>query len=419
MPKNLIKRSACLLAGILVVASSAIAAETPQAFGPVPGILLLRNSQVMEGQVEFSVDHYIVRMPDQEMQIRASEVEFFCRDLEDGYQHKKSVVQPNNIEEHLNLAQWCERHGLFVHAADELKAAEKIDVNHPMIKVLKRKFEVDAASKTATIPHPKPAAKLPDDEILDQMIRGMPKGAVQQYVGVVQPILLNLCPGAAGSTPGLSPTGHLQLLRPTYGEAPNRRITQRNLYAVLQFINWDDPGASSLLTGIIAPDGETKSVFLIRHSLQYRAVEQWVYQMAEKPLPGANDPAVAAETDIPSIQDMAQPRPRVKHSHVHTATGVARSGGEAEVEQDGEDAGDAALPNKAARPSTAPAQVKTVAPSTGGGQPAATVRPAPKFTAPGADPFDPDEFNKQGQGAGNAPQSDTLPTPAAKMLGNR
>ena len=258
-------------------------------------------------------------MHDDEMQIRAASVEFFCRDLEDGYQHKKSVVQPNNVEERIHLAQWCEQRGLLIHATEELDAAEKIDDKHPMITILRNHLKVLVAVKKETPMHPGTTVKLPGDEELDQMIRGMPPGAVQQYVSVVQPILLNLCPGAGGSTPGMSPTGRLQLLRPPYGESPNRRITQRNLFAVLQFVNWDEPGASPLLAGIIGGEASVT----VRHSEQYRRVKEWVYQITQKPMPSGE--ALAGETEIPSIPEMAQQMPRPKRTKTHTAPRNVRS----------------------------------------------------------------------------------------------
>ena len=409
MAKKLKELFVCLLAGIFVVTSVAIGAEPSaspgQSFGPMPGILLLKNGQVIEGRIEFSVDHYTVHMPDEEMQIRASNIEFFCRDLEDGYQHKKSVVQPNNVEERLHLAQWCEQHGMLSHASEELDAAEKIDDKNPMIKILRNRLQVLVAVKKELPIHPKPMAKLPGDEELDQMIRGMPPGAVQQYVNVVQPILLNLCPGAGGSTPGLSPTGRLQLLRPPYGESPNRRITQRNLFAVLQFVNWDEPGASPLLAGIIGGEASVT----VRHSEQYRRIKEWVYAITQKPMLNGSESLAGGEPEIPSIPEMAQQIPRSKRAKTHNAPRTVRSIADPDVDQDGDDAEPGVATPKGASPTGKTPGHAVAKPASG----------AAAQTSPGADPFDPAEFNRQSPAAGNASQPNTLSTPAAKMLGNR
>ena len=43
--------------------------------------------------------------------------------LEEGYQRKRAAMAMDNVQDHLELAQWCQRHGLYRFAADELAAA--------------------------------------------------------------------------------------------------------------------------------------------------------------------------------------------------------------------------------------------------------------------------------------------------------
>ena len=83
-------------------------------------VLLLRNGQVIQGHIERDGDYYTVTLPDQVLQVRTASVEFFCHDLREGYRQKKAVMQPNDIEQHLQLFLWCERHGLLDCAGDEL-----------------------------------------------------------------------------------------------------------------------------------------------------------------------------------------------------------------------------------------------------------------------------------------------------------
>ena len=170
-------------------------------------------------------------LPDQELQVRAANVEFSCHDLREGYRQKKAAIQPNDIEQHMQLCLWCERHGLLDCAGDELDAAEALDREHPMISVLRRRLKVEMQQKKEPRRLPENGPPPPSDEQLDRMTRGMPAGTVESFVQIVQPILLNHCPGAIGfALPGQK---RLQLMRPPLGESPSRRITQRNLYAVL------------------------------------------------------------------------------------------------------------------------------------------------------------------------------------------
>ncbi len=103
-------------------------------------------------------------------------------------------MQPNEIEQHIQLFLWCERHGLLDCAGDELKAAEALDRQHPMISVLQRRLKVEMQAKKEPV-HPADSGPLPpSDEQLERMIRDMPPGTVESFVQVVQPILLNHCP---------------------------------------------------------------------------------------------------------------------------------------------------------------------------------------------------------------------------------
>ena len=202
--------------------------------------------------------------------------ELLCRDLRDGYQRKKAAIQAGDIQQHLQLLLWCERHGLLDCARQELDAAAAIDRGHPMIAVLRRRLKIESqpASDSA-----RPTEKLeppPSDEQLDHMTRGMPPGTVELFVQVVQPILLNHYPGARGYA--LPDNKRLQLMRPALGETPGRRLTQRNLYAVLQCVDFNNPGESPMLKASAgSSSGGVAGEFPTRYSTQYQKLAQWVY----------------------------------------------------------------------------------------------------------------------------------------------
>ena len=157
-------------------------------------VLLLRNGQVIEGQIERNGDYYTVTLPNQELQIRAANVEFSCHDLREGYRQKKNAMQSNDVDQHLQLFLWCERHALLDYAGDELAAIEALDRDHPMIPVLRRRLKVELQQKTESCRRSDNSPPPPSDEQLDRMTRAMPPGTVEQFVQVVQPILLNHCP---------------------------------------------------------------------------------------------------------------------------------------------------------------------------------------------------------------------------------
>jgi hypothetical protein len=389
--------------GVFLFATATSFGAEPAQPPPADGysVLLLRNGQVLEGRVERDGGGYTVTSPDQEFHVRAAEVEFSCRDLREGYQQKKAVIQRNNIEQHLQLFVWCERHGLLDCAEEQLKAAEALDSEHPMISVLRRRLKVERQqTKVDPIRPVVNSAPPPSDDILDRMTREMPPGTVERFVRVVQPILLNHCPGAIGfALPGGK---RLQLMRPPLGEQPSRRITQRNLYAVLQCVDMENPGESPLLKASVGTGASvTVGNFPGKFSAEYEQLNQWVYQVAQRPIPAEE---LAGSTIGASFSDLADPagagrRPIFNRpgSRLAAANPSVRGGDKALSDAD------ESITSK--DPPQKPAS---------GGRPSGTVRGARKKATEKAidaiDPYDPATFNNQA----NAPTE--LPTPAARVL---
>ena len=406
------------MAATLVFVTQAARAQPPApASASNPGVLLLRNGQIVEGRIERLADHYQVTQPDQELRIRITDVEFLCRDLEDGYQRKRSIIQPGNIQEHLQLAHWCQRHGLLNCAANELAAAVEIDPSHPMIAVLQRRLKMAMEKSQEPDPAPaRPTLQAPSGEELDRMVRGMPSGTVETFVQSIQPILMNHC--MTSGCHGLQAENRLQLMRAPLGQPTNRRVTQRNLHAVLQWINWENPGESRLLTIPRAPHGSVQAaIFTDRQVIQYRRLTDWVYRVTQKPIPTDSPDLFALQPSSleTGFKDSTQPRHLpAKAMSARPMPRTARQGASGPVSTASalEPAGESTSHNtagtklgKSARPSRSTA-VKPGGPSAN----------SPSDSG-STDPFDPAVFNSQlpPQDSQPAPAA-SMPTPAAKAL---
>ena len=285
--------------------------------GPEPGVLLLRNGQVIEGKITRAGDLYYVTLPNGEIRIRAADVEFCCPNLEEGYRSKRAAVRLGNVHDHLELAQWSLRHGLFGHAGRELADALDADPTHPMIGVLERRLKM-AMQPPATPPQPaKPSNPAPSLEGLDRLVRGMPPGSVETFAERIQPLLMNNC--TAAGCHGQGSETDFRLLRVPVGRPPSRRLTQRNLHATLQLIDREKPSASPLLTAPIRPHGTAKTaIFTDRQITQYRWMVDWVRRVAERPEPEV--PATVAPQEKPPVRAMPaesggfdSPRPEASH----------------------------------------------------------------------------------------------------------
>ena len=97
-----------------------LAAQLPGdelALGPQPGVLLLRNGRLVEGEILLAGDRYDVSVAGGQIHIKRSEVEYFGRSVLDCYQRRRMQVEPGKVQESLELADWCLRLGLYEQAA--------------------------------------------------------------------------------------------------------------------------------------------------------------------------------------------------------------------------------------------------------------------------------------------------------------
>ena len=289
---------------VLAVLTMVATAEQPAALQPAarPGVLLLRNGQVVAGRIARSGDVYCVALPHGEIRVKAIGVELFCRDLEDGYWQKRAQLRDGNVDDHLRLAAWCLRHNLLGHAGRELARATAVDPAHPTLGLLERRLRSanSLPRPTSTPAHAatETADPVPSLDELDRMVRAMPPGTVETFTQTIQPLLLNNCSsmgchGPTSKTP-------LRLMRGSISTAPSRRLTQRNLHATLQHIDPKQPTASRLLTAASGPHGtSSKAGFTNRRSAAYGRLVEWVRTVAASRQPPDDVAVVHAEDTVP------------------------------------------------------------------------------------------------------------------------
>ena len=266
------------------------------------GVLLLRNGEVIRGRIASAGDDYDVGLPDGEIRIRAVDVEFVGRDIEQCYEQQRSAIESGKPEEHLSLAEWCLRHRLLKQAAHEIGDAVALEPAHPKIALLERRLKLLAEeTQSEKAPRGKPTERVQVEQ-LDRMVRGMPPGSMEVFTQTVQPLLVNHCSSAGchGPQSGTS----FRLMRVAAGRGGSRRTTQRNLHATLALVNREAPGTSALLTVPVRAHGPGKvPVFTDRQASQYRQIVLWVNNVANYSGPQA--PAKLSEPAAPLLQTVA------------------------------------------------------------------------------------------------------------------
>lgn len=332
------------------------------------GVVVLRNGQVLQGEIERLGDHYVVAMTaGAKVHLPAADVALHCKNLEEAYQKKRQYITPDNAQQHLDLAEWCLREGLKRQAAQQLSAAMAVDPAEPRIAPFEQRLRDSLTPLPVAKVSSNVAAPAPADELEDAM-RSVPASAIERFTSNVQPLLLNRC--STSSCHGIASKSSFKLLRPAAGTTLTRRYTQRNLQAVLQIVDRAAPEASPLLTAPRGVHGTSSTpVFGQREERQFEQLVQWVKQA----------------TDVPRTRQIvnvspAEPRPiQVADAHAmrtYMKPAMALNG--------------AAL-NQSKQESDFPADStpKRPAPT----QPQSPPPPAPKLRP--EDPFDPELFNRR------------------------
>jgi hypothetical protein len=318
------------LAIVAMFCSSSLTAADRQSPVAQQGVLLLSNGEVLQGQISRQGDQFEISLPLGRIQLRASEVEFCCASIEEAYLRKRSLVSPASPADQLRLAQWCHRQELFGPAAHHLERAEALAPGHPMIPLLRRRLEVatrppaSSTSPDSSSPEAADEATGPSVEDLERMTENLPRGVVQTFVRDVQPLLLNYCTSAGCHGPR-SETG-LSLLRTRPGSFPTRRLNQRNLHAVLQWVDREQPEASPLLTAPTRAHGTAAAaIFTDRQVAQYRMLVNWVARVSgdrsTAALATTRQARPRSEKDAPTVDPFVTPAQAIEPVGAEEPTG--------------------------------------------------------------------------------------------------
>jgi hypothetical protein len=357
-------------AGVVLATSlSFVQADPPPSAGKV---IILEGDRTLEGEVERVGDQYRVRRAVGETWLPVSCVVRLCADNADALNYLRGRTNLDDPDERLRLAQWCIDRGMQEQALVEVRAAVQMRPGHAASKHLLERLQQQPA------PNPTPATTT-----LPSGAEGAPPAAVDltvetlaQFTTKVQPILMNTCAGCHAMGRG----GAFKLTRVSDAVGHNRKAVQQNLAAVIGQVNPQQPQNSRLLTKAVSLHGDMDKTPPLpnRQAASYRALEEWVRLTVENN-PQLQEHVVALPPAVP----LAPPAPPQAKQGPGSEPKPAPSGFASEQ-----------------RPE--PAATETGPKPIAGGQPAGTNPKTPLKNAEekapaadSADPYDPNEFNRQ------------------------
>jgi len=285
-----------VLLGLLVAISVRGNADQPDA---APQILVMQNGQVLRGQISLHGDSYLVTLPYGEIRVPIENVERVCDTLEEAFRLKQNTIRFGSARQHLQLADWCLDHGLYEHARQELALATTLEPRHHLAAVMAGRLA--AATQKGNVVGEEAAIRQPatDAKQLDALVRQLPPGTVESFTNTIQPLLVNSC--SARACHGSMASNDFQLRRYPHGQKPRRRLTLRNLEAVMRWVDRDDPAASRLLYAATHSHGPAKRSPLLSEPAQQKLLE-WLGRLGTTQPPAQlAEQGAANETDTASF----------------------------------------------------------------------------------------------------------------------
>ena len=307
-PRHLVV-AACLVAlGVLTVGlivDSATRADegllrAKPSEGP-PRVVVLVGGGLLEGTVSESASGYVVERPKGRVVVPFRSVLLTAASRSDAYEKRRKTLSPPSPGNHYRLAQWCLRYGMNTEAKRELRTSLALAADYEPARELLVNIErlenpitprVDRVN-AAPLPRTGDGYERPSEV----SIAGLAPETARTFTTRVQPLLVNGC-GNARCHGGTSQNG-LRLERPH-----GRSRTQRNLAAVLEYVDFDEPGASPLLTKPSGSHGPRRQPAFVGRSgrTQREMLAAWVKEVA-RDLGTENgkepSPVVTASREVP------------------------------------------------------------------------------------------------------------------------
>jgi len=238
---------------------------------------MLTSGRIVSGKLKQVSTGYLVSSRSGYVAVARGDVRFAANDLGELYLLQKREMKDPSIAEQMKLAEWCFAQKLNAYAAKELIAILGRDPQNETARRLLARLDDDQQRGSTTVPNRDSSGKkLADDEA--RSLAGLKGTTAEKFAGSVQPLLHNKCGNARCHGPNAE--HEFRLTRGTPGAGHHRIYSERNLAAVLKYVDLDRPLESRVLkVGQSAHAGQT---MFSGHSgaEQKKLLTEWVIQAA-------------------------------------------------------------------------------------------------------------------------------------------
>jgi hypothetical protein len=273
-----------------------MASNGPAKSAATTKVLVLFDGRVIGGTIEEGPSGYrLTRRDGFSETIPAAFVRVAADSLEAAYQTMRDSIRAPLPNEHVELAEWCIKQGLYVEAEEQLGEALRLDPNRRDARDLLRTVDSLTRRKPIHAAAEDPRSRTDDgfEAAAPRTATDLSREAMATFVRRTQPLLLNKCGNA--SCHGSKTTTEFQLTAARGGTGP-RATTLANLDMILSRINAGSVASSPLLESL-SSDAHQRVFSGAAGKAQRTQLEAWLKQAA-----GVSD--AGGEKATPSFPDV-------------------------------------------------------------------------------------------------------------------
>lgn len=276
-----------LLVALFVAADGHLSLPAHGAPPPATGVAVLLDGRVFHGALAEVAGGYSVKQPGGAVIVLPFEqVRLTAPDLPAAYTVLRDSYRQPTADDHLALAQWCLENALYPQARSELQQALRLEPLRQEARTLLQQIDQASpppAAANAPAPAVTPAMSLSTFGAADDALTsGISRETHQEFMGKVQPLLMNKC-GNAGCHSQHDTTSAFQLAPVRLGSSGLKAATADNLAEVFSQIDFQSPPRSPLLVKPGEATPAHQNLFLAaQHRQQYQLLESWVRRVVRE-----------------------------------------------------------------------------------------------------------------------------------------
>lgn len=268
-------------------------------------VLVLFDGRVIGGKVENVPSGYqLTRNDGLTETIPANFVRVAADSLEEAYGKMRDSIRAPLPNEHVELADWCVKQGLYDEAQEQIAEALRLDPNRRDARDLLRAIDDLTRRKPIHAESAAAPARTQDGFLQPEQrtATDVSRATTDAFVRRTQPLLLNKC-GNAGCH-GSQTTTSFQIARVRAGGG-TRMSTLQNLEAILRRVDAQTPESSPLLSALTS---EThRRVFVgTAGRTQKTQLEDWL-KLAAVDLGGTPEPVARSVPEVMATLNVVVP----------------------------------------------------------------------------------------------------------------